>query len=87
MNQVTQQEPSNETRNSPNMANNTSNIIQVNTTGDITQVNVEKFDGISGLSVDDFLRNIEANGTSKGLTGEALDKHCVALARNRIDLT
>ena len=56
-------------------------------TGDITQVNVEKFDGVSGLSVGDFLRNIEANGTAKGLTGEAFDKHCVALARNRIDLT
>ena len=54
---------------------------------DITQVSIEKFNGISGLSVGDFIRNVEANGKTKGLAGDAFDKHCVALARNRIDLT
>ena len=57
------------------------------TTGDVSQVNIEKFNGVSGLSVGDFIRNVEANGKAKGLTGDALDKHCVSLARNRIDLT
>ena len=61
--------------------------IMANNTGDVTQVNIEKFNGVNGLSVGDFLRNVEANGKAKGLTGDALDKHCVALARNRIDLT
>lgn len=70
--------PSNTPEHTHNMANNT---------GDVTQVNIEKFNGTSGLSVGDFIRNIEANGKAKGLTGDALDKHCVALARNRIDLT
>ena len=76
--QNTQQTPQNTTRDTHNMANNT---------GDVTQVNIEKFNGVSGLSVGDFLRNVEANGQAKGLSGDALDKHCVALARNRIDLT
>merc|ERR1711895_186982 len=69
------------------MANNTNTITHIDTSSDITHVNVEKFDGANGLKVGDFIRNVEANGVSKGLTGEALDKYCVSLARNRIDLT
>ena len=69
------------------MANNTNTITHIDTSSDITHVTVEKFDGVNGLKVGDFIRNVEANGVSKGLTGEALDKYCVSLARNRIDLT
>ena len=65
----------------PVMAHNGAN------NGDITQVNIEKFNGLNGLSVGDFIRNVEADGKAKGLVGNAFDKHCVSLARNRIDLT
>ena len=72
-------------RTPPSTPNHVHNM--ATTTGDVTQVSIEKFNGVSGLSVGDFIRNVEANGKAKGLTGDAFDKHCVALARNRIDLT
>ena len=30
-------------------------------TGDVTQVSIEKFNGTSGISVGDFIRNVEAD--------------------------
>ena len=47
--QNTQQTPNNETEDRQIMAYNT---------GDVTQVNIEKFNGVSGLSVGYFLRNV-----------------------------
>ena len=56
-------------------------------TGDVFQCAIEKFNGTTGMIVGDFIRNVEADGKLKNLVGDAFDKHCVALARNRIDLT
>ena len=55
--------------------------------GDVFQCTIEKFNGTTGITVGDFIRNVEADGKPKNLVGDAFNKHCVALARNQIDLT
>ena len=54
---------------------------------DTTSVQIEKFNGISGISIGDYIRNIEASVHSQGFTGERFEKECVYLARNRLDVT
>ena len=54
---------------------------------DISTIEIEKFNAVSGISIGDYLRNIEAAVQSQGFTGERFEKECVYLARNRLDLS
>ena len=54
---------------------------------DTTYVQIDRFNGISGISIGDYIRNIEASVQSQGFTGERFEQECVYLARNRLDLT
>ena len=54
---------------------------------DHTTVAIEKFNAVDGISIGDYLRNIEAAIHAQGFTGARFEKECVVLARNRLDLT
>ena len=54
---------------------------------DQTTLSIEKFNAVNGIGIGDYLRNIEAAVQAQGFTGARFEKECVALARNRLDLT